>query len=96
MISKSKTKELKKLDEPLSEEAILQAKISNKKIISILKNKNKWVIISHENERPIFISSNKNEAIKEAKNIFANQNCTLNIYDVDHNLIKTINISKNE
>ncbi|MEF9984904.1 MAG: hypothetical protein RSA40_01595 [Malacoplasma sp.] len=69
--------------------------IASVETFNILKNKNNWILLRENEERPIYFSSSKNDVINKAKDFSFQKKYKINIFNVRNELINTKILIKN-
>lgn len=82
------------LEDPSSHSAI-DVETQNIETFNVLKNKNQWILLRDNEERPIFFSSIKNVVIGKVKDFSSNKEFRVNIFNVDNELITSKILIKN-
>lgn len=95
MFLKSKKNDKKNiLDEP-SSPSLSSTKIEQIETFNVLKNKNQWILLRENEERPIFYSLTKNVVVNKAKDFSNSQEFKVNIFNVNNELISSKILIKN-
>lgn len=95
MFLKSKKNDKNNLLEEPSSFSGNKTKIKQIETFNVLKNKNQWILLRENEERPIFFSSIKNVVINKVKDFSNGKECIVNIFNVNNELITSKILIKN-